>query len=1380
VRRPGQRIYNRSFKERNFDRLVQFQHAPGKVATNKSRPHGGFTKSGPSLLDRTRDGSLQPINIDLAQNQITPRSSKADAGLMSSLQGAQNIHLTPAQRSMLNLRQPGAQSETAAARKARMANVFAERQRGLTRGGAATSDVIPAAQIADDSSFSALGFVGISGTEDFFDEAVLLGDVDGNFATENDFDGAVGPRTFVDRQAKVDDDALFSDEVYTATEISGHNQANGFGGQVAPQGGPAVDYNVFYTATNAGFVSVLGDNICDGDLLADTVLSVVSAQDLGFSTSASITGLAVNTDSEYDGDLATDEIVWFTILDPEFGGQSGSQVSAIAFILDSDGDDIPDAAGAGVFATSTSLSVAGIAVDNFGDIYFPVTNFATGVIFKAWDVDEDRLPDVGFAQYNAITNLDLANTVNAVDIAVDRFNTIYLQIARSDLGPLNTGLPSHVATYIDRCGDFDTNTGLIPRPDEFADTPFRVFAADADVAQPAGAGDDEVSPPLVIPGMQIDYAGAYRGLAVDWDDNVYVAYGALPAGEGVNPSPLKGGILRIPDTDCDRVGDFVDANGDGVFGGTIEAGGDANDNNDPSLVDYQWLQSPLNQPTITPNGINSIGIGPLFSLERVGLGLGDDEGIGFAFDDFDGEANMVAGGVNDLLFATACDNVGSNPAGGPVGFEWLFCNTAWTGFRLGSNGNIVFRFNSPIQANTDPLLTDFTPTVTEFLSSDAPQVAPLWADLTPGGGGQFSLHHLGFAATDAFIIRTINVPSFGNGGVGTGTDPFGFPKRGETNNFDVTFYDDSDAFDDVNAEIFGDETNLNQLVNDDNDGTAVKSSFARQGSRKRPPVGDRDPNTQAALSQVIDRNGDGDITDDGLSSFSQEGVGRIKPEQGPFKFVYHQMEIIGDAPIIVGFTTGADDVFNTGTIPPGLCETNLSAASPAFDSPFFNGGCIGMGTEPSLYELFLGGVRGGVDPQTGIITPSTIDFDLRQQVDADCIARPERFVDTAFADCLCFTGSNIPVGLFCTDIDVTAVDGNTDPFLGDANLQITGFCFPMPTSGENAICPDECGTTAELCRAGKSITYDVVFKFDEDGDGIVDATMMFAEPDVVVTNENQINLTINFAQTTLCGGDVQVCIFATYGFGDDNKYFELQQLDGDAALEVAPVQLTCASFIDIGARAPVVLAIAPDIVNCDDPDDPDNVEDVLISGLCFFGNIQSAYVTLSPDDSDPAGRIALQNVINIGPNQVTATVPLAQLTQRDVPYYVFVVRGDGVRSTTYPNVFGFDVTFTCASQTTGDDEISLTSCRVVRNSVGRYILQVNGVNFRPNDTVILLNGQPCRRNRYPSRFISPSDGTTTRINCSGGLRQALPAVVTARNQSNGATSINSLQCDFNR
>ncbi|MBK6316320.1 MAG: hypothetical protein IPF53_19040 [Blastocatellia bacterium] len=76
--------------------------------------------------------------------------------------------------------------------------------------------------------------------------------------------------------------------------------------------------------------------------------------------------------------------------------------------------------------------------------------------------------------------------------------------------------------------------------------------------------------------------------------------------------------------------------------------------------DYCFLLSPLNPSELTPNGINGVSFGPLFSLQRNGLGLGDDEGIAFAFDDFDGEANNVAGGATDLLFATDCDNVGSN------------------------------------------------------------------------------------------------------------------------------------------------------------------------------------------------------------------------------------------------------------------------------------------------------------------------------------------------------------------------------------------------------------------------------------------------------------------------------------------------------------------------------------------------------------------------------------------------------------------------------------------------------------------------------------------------------------------------------------------------
>jgi hypothetical protein len=232
-------------------------------------------------------------------------------------------------------------------------------------------------------------------------------------------------------------------------------------------------------------------------------------------------------------------------------------------------------------------------------------------------------------------------------------------------------------------------------------------------------------------------------------------------------------------------------------------------------------------------------------------------------------------------------------------------------------------------------------------------------------------------------------------------------------------------------------------------------------------------------------------------------------------------------------------------------------------------------------------------------------------------------------------------------------------------------------------------------------------------------------------------------------------------------------------LAIAAIAVACLitpSDAQLNYRNPVVLSIAPDVVDCDDPDDPDGVEDVQIAGICFRGDIVAAFLTLNADGS--GDRIALGNVVNVGPNMVVATVPLSQLTERDTPYYVFLVRADGKESTPYPNAFGYDVTFSCVAATGPTTAITLTSCRVVRTSTGRYILQVNGVGFRPNDTIILLDGEPCRTNKYPSRFINPAEGTTTRVHCTGGLEQRLPAIVTARNQSDGAVSTNSLACDF--
>jgi hypothetical protein len=200
-------------------------------------------------------------------------------------------------------------------------------------------------------------------------------------------------------------------------------------------------------------------------------------------------------------------------------------------------------------------------------------------------------------------------------------------------------------------------------------------------------------------------------------------------------------------------------------------------------------------------------------------------------------------------------------------------------------------------------------------------------------------------------------------------------------------------------------------------------------------------------------------------------------------------------------------------------------------------------------------------------------------------------------------------------------------------------------------------------------------------------------------------------------------------------------------------------------RRPVVLSIAPDTVDCANPDDPDRVEDVQINGLCFFNSIVAAYLTTSPDSTVMTGRIDLQNVINVTQNTVTATVPIAQLNPGAI-YYVYVVRRDpasagGGLATSYghgPNLhpFGYDVTFRCAASATPPppvDPISVTRCQARRTGVGRYQISVDASGpVIPNQSIVVVNGQPCQNTKYPSRFINPSTGRTTRINC-GGLRQ---------------------------
>lgn len=1397
-------------------RFISNRNLQDKYQGRTSTPKSGkrvapIKKDGPQLAERIASGDYTARPAVTGQ-QFEDHASKAvskksNGNSIAAKMAATNPggKLTVSQRELdaMNISHNNI-TETSAQRKDRLNAMYKARS---TKGVARAGGVLPSRDIPEGSAFSTMGYVGFSAQNAGDNSSFLLGDQDGMNKLERDFDNLLGGnpgllnRTGIDRKEPITQGELLPDEIYTDLAVSGHIVANGF-----------FDVNVFYTGTNKGFLAVETDDACDGDLLADGAEAVFSVQTdiLGaaFSPRAAITGIAVEQDSEFDGDFASDEIVWFTVFDPDFGVPSNA-ASALCFAFDTDGNDIPDTAA--LYRLSFDLiASSGVAVDSFGNVYWQVHDNVVGEIFREADrmddgFGQDRFPDSALPDFmtldaDATTTLDLVNTANSVDMTIDRNDTIYLQVPGSDNPFVNidTGLPNHIATYRDRCGAFDPLTGLFPRPDGLVDNSFGVYAASSADGLPTTQGGGTGTPAaLIIPEMIFDFSG-YSGITADYDDNIYVAVGAEPAGL-TNQSPNFGFILQLPDHDCNGVGDVIDRDGSAETVTSVDEFG--------QVTDYLWAEAPQVPATRTPIGIDGIDFGPLFSLNRVGLSLGDDDAVGFAFDDFDGDffyghglgPNVVAGGSSDLVRDTSlefpddpCTDtvISPNPNGGPVGFEFLFCNTAWTGFRLSSNGYIVFEDDPTSQAQFDGDATDNSPTVPEFLSGP-PRIAPAWTDLDPSGNvffqgigfSSFSVSRMGFASVDAFIIQYINFPQFALEGLFL--DANGDIATGNINSFDITLYDDQDSWDDINAEygpeldpITGEcednpedntppqllcqDVSDDDAVNNDNDGSnayvAVSATSNAITSLGSHPA--------AYNGRLVDRNGDGDLTDENIAEATQEGVGRTLPEQGPFSFRYHIMELFGDpavgsGAVIVGFSTGG----NVGAIPPGLCETNLSQAAPAADAPFMPLQ-IGMGTEPEIYELFNDGVTGGVDPVTGIITPSTIDFDL-SDVDTACLTRPGRFLDQTFASCLNFKGSNQPIGLFCQSIDIADTSANDDPFTGPTTFTISGFAFPMPTNGVNTICPNAGGGTVNLTRNGKTVTYSVMFLFDEDGDGDIDSMFTFTDPDVVVTNENSVSVTVDFSgadNVAFCGGAAAIKLQAVITPADDNKYTEN---GGDD-----PVTLTCISNTDfVGFRAPIVTSIAPDEEDC-----TSTAEDVQINGLCFFGDITQVFLTTNPDGTGT--RIDLTAVTNPNSGTVNAVVNPSLLTP-DTDYYVFVVRADGARSTSFPNALGITVTFHCNEGGSETPQPEIVDCEVNRRSGGVFVLTVLFSPEHPaipGNTVILLDGQQCRKNKYPQRFRQ-SDGTTLGINCSGGIKKLLPATVTSRN-ADGTLSSNSRVCNF--
>ena len=834
---------------------------------------------------------------------------------------------------------------------------------------------------------------------------------------------------------------------------------------------------------------------------------------------------------------------------------------------------------------------------------------------------------------------------NIVAIAAGPSNVIYAAMARSagsgggiSEGPYTNPValgptPSMIISFADRTGALDrcsspdfTNPalpGVIPVADGIADVAqagqtlvpgvnnFRVFAL--------GTGPD-IRPvaPLTSPiatssdlkvDMPIDFS-IHAGLTVDENGSVYVISGGAPAGSVPDVSPNRGEVLVFPDSSpADRRADFIDLRGNGLPNPPA-SGGNVGDG-DSDRFDHVFWQAPLDPSTTTPAGIAGLARGFLRYTNRLApneisptltLGKtagqttqGDDATTGPIFFENLDPGHQVAGGddQNTPFRGDDDDGAGVPPIPGALngGFEFTFfggpaipstpvtaTNCVWNGFFLNSNGGISFGAGD----------TDNTPTVVE-LRAGLPKIVPAWADMNPNSRAAdprtFPVQALGFADVNAFKVRYIDVPQFGDE-ICTGT-------RGQASNgFSLTLFDDGTGIDE----------NANQPLNPANPigNNAVPFDLQEGPTDLRfvlanPPGG---PNPSVIVPAAPRREGSGN-----------------------FVFNYDRMDLLGtqDQPVIAGYSVGSLSPLN----PPGLCQTNLGVAASSADSgalgvipgaaSSIEAGLIGEGTEATIYELYDKGRKGFIDMGSGSIIPSLVYFDLRFEGNDPAASKSAPDPDkgsVGFFGVGCSPPSN-PLGLTVTPTLPVAVAPN-QPAVGSGNAssQFTsgGVGIASPTSGIiNALgavelnifgvgfLPNE---VTQVCasgvptgdiptpRPGKTVSSAVQVIFDTNGDGIPDLPVTLTN--ITVVNRNLIRATATPLATApgtpwplnVKGGLANLTTTTTFTAGDNNLF--------------GPFTRSTTLTVDTGKRAPVVVGATAVQGNCS------LQQDVLVSGFGFI------------------------------------------------------------------------------------------------------------------------------------------------------------------------------------
>lgn len=804
-------------------------------------------------------------------------------------------------------------------------------------------------------------------------------------------------------------------------------------------------------------------------------------------------------------------------------------------------------------------------------------------------------------QVNLFTNYSGTSPLfgNVVALAAGPNHTLFAALAKSSTGSGSqteglfpapaalapAGTPAMIVSFADASGAFDACTGFpefgipgqLPIGNGFADplvagaaivpgvNNFRAFVLgngpDLRAVAPATNAVFGNNLETLKLELAIDFT-IHSGLVLNEAGELFVISGGTPAGIGLDPSPTLTEILGFHDCcPSDRRADAIDLRGD-QFPNPPASGGNLGDG-DSDRFDHIFMQAPADGLSFTPTGLSGLARGFLLYLNRtrndaanLGLGnlpngstQGDDATNGpLLFEAFD-PSHQVAGGDDQNTPFRGDDSGGEYPLGG--GFEFTFGAPGGPcvhdEFHLNSNGNVTFGTGD----------TDNTSTILE-LRANAPRIAPAWTDLNTAArassANTFPVQALGFADVNAFVVRWINVPEFGNEACGS------------SNTVSVTLLDDGTAVDE----------NSDQPLNPANPiGNNAVPFDLQEGPTDL--VFERDPYTGQLLGCSTRREG-----------------------SGHFLFEYGRMDLLGVSanPVTVGFSVGG----LLPTLPPGLCEIDLSEAARYADrNPFevIQGvtasivAClIGEGTEPTLYEYF----NEGVDAAIGVwgdFQAAKVDFDLRTEGNDPVATTPASQEDlnrghVGFLGTACQPPAN-PNCLTVLPVLPVEVAPNQPP-VGPGLLGIVNaLCDQQLTILGCGFYPDEVTTICDYehgVRPGKVVTTAVTLSCDSNWDGVYESVIQLT--DVEPVSDNLIRATLPTLPTlpgsafplACCGGNSTLTVTTTFSSGDNNQF--------------GPFTRTTSCNVNLGIRAPVVLSVTPSGGDCSIP------QDLLISGSCFL------------------------------------------------------------------------------------------------------------------------------------------------------------------------------------